>query len=290
MGKKFQILEEKGGSLQFRAECEWEEVSVFRVRIESVGGKGIAERSWFSAFEMKLWAEMNDSRNWKGIDFPHFNWNCGQKWKDSWKSRGMDSPHFKWNSQPKSKHSKISSIPHFPHFNSLSPPKSKHSRNSISQGILAFQFTFPAKIKTFEKFNISRNPRISIHFPSQNQNTREIQYLKESSHFNSLSPPKSKHSRNSISQGILAFQFTFPAKIKTPVFPIQNHQLPIFICNPRVFSKIKIFQFQIPFFSKLIHLPSSFILCICRLTLSPPQHSKNHCNSHFTLSTPFASE
>ena len=39
MGKKFQILEEKGGSLQFRAECEWEEVSVFRVRIESVGGK-----------------------------------------------------------------------------------------------------------------------------------------------------------------------------------------------------------------------------------------------------------
>ena len=45
MGKKFQILEEKGGSLQFRAECEWEEVSVFRVRIESVGGKGIAERS-----------------------------------------------------------------------------------------------------------------------------------------------------------------------------------------------------------------------------------------------------
>ena len=132
--------------------------------------------------------------------------------------------------------------------------------------------------------------RISNEIPSQNQNIREIQYLKESSHFNSLSPPKSKHPRNSITQGILAFQFTFPAKIKTPVFPIQNHQLPIFICNPRVFLKIKIFQFQIPFFSKLIHLPSSFILCICRLTLSPPQHSKNHCNSHFTLSTPFASE
>ena len=157
-------------------------------------------------------------------------------------------------------------------------------------GFSAFQMKFPAKIKTFEKFNISRNPRISNEIPSQNENIREIQYLKESSHFNSLSQPKSKHSRNSISQGILAFQFTFPAKIKTPVFPIQNHQLPIFICNPRVFSKIKIFQFQIPFFSKLIHLPSSFILCICRLTLSPPQHSENHCNSHFTLSTPFASE
>ena len=49
MGKKFQILEEKGGSLQFRAECEWEEVSVFRVRIESVGGK-----EWFEKIRGKL--------------------------------------------------------------------------------------------------------------------------------------------------------------------------------------------------------------------------------------------
>ena len=260
MGKKFQILEEKGGSLQFRAECEWEEVSVFRVRIESVGGKGIAERSWFSAFEMKLWAEMKRLEKIRGKLI--FRISIEIVGRNEWleKLKGNWFSAFQLNFSVKMKRLE------------------KFKQSPFS----AFQFTFPAKIKTFEKFNISRNPRISIHFPSQNQNIREIQYLKESSHFNSLSQSKSKHSRNSITQGILAFQFTFPAKIKTLEkfnisrnprisihFPRQKSKHPSFLFKItnflfsfailESFQKSKFFNFKfLSFPNSFIYLPLSF--------------------------------
>ena len=145
MGKKFQILEEKGGSLQFRAECEWEEVSVFRVRIESVGGKGIAERSWFSAFEMKLWAEMKRLEKIRGKLI--FRISIEIVGRNEWleKLKGNWFSAFQLNFSVKMKRLE------------------KFKQSPFS----AFQMKFPAKMKTFEKFNISRNPRISIHFPRQ---------------------------------------------------------------------------------------------------------------------------
>ena len=126
---------------------------------------------------------------------------------------------------------------------------------------------FPAKIKTFEKFNNSRNPRISIHFPRQNQNTRLSYSKSPTSYFHLQSSSLFKNQNFSISNSFLFQTHSF-------TFLFHSVHLQTHFVSTATFQK----SLQQPF-----HLVHSICLRIAhssRTTRSAQLHFLSKCHFH----------